>query len=47
MTRSDDELLAQALAHLEVLRSHLAAGDLADQTIADAVSLRLAAASKR
>jgi len=44
MTRSDDELLAQALAHLDVLRNHLQAGDLADQTIADAVSLRLAAA---
>jgi uncharacterized protein with HEPN domain len=44
VSRSDRELLADALGHLEVLRSHQARGDLDDQTVADAVCLRLAAA---
>ncbi len=44
MSRSDRELLADALGHLEVLRSHQARRDLDDQTVADAVCLRLAAA---
>jgi len=44
VTRSDRELLADALNHLEVLRSHQARRDLDDQTVADAVCLRLAAA---
>mgnify|MGYP000287598618 CR=1 FL=1 len=44
MTRSDRELLADALIHLEVLRSHQVRRDLDDQTVADAVCLRLASA---
>ncbi len=44
MTRSDRELLADALNHLDVLHSHQARRDLDDQTVADAVCLRLAAA---
>ncbi len=44
MSRSDRQLLADALSHLEVLRNHQARCDLDDQTIVDAVSLRLAAA---
>lgn len=44
MTRSDRELLEDALAHLVVLRRHLDRSDLNDATVADAVSLRLAAA---
>jgi uncharacterized protein with HEPN domain len=44
VSRSDRELLADALSHLEVLRAHQARRDLDDQTVADAVCLRLAAA---
>ncbi|NQW73234.1 MAG: DUF86 domain-containing protein [Actinobacteria bacterium] len=44
MRRSDEELVADALMHLCVLRKHLARGDLDDQTVADAVTPRLAAA---
>ena len=44
MSRSDDELAHDALAHLDALKRHLARGDLADETVADAISLRLAAA---
>lgn len=44
MTRSDAELVADALDHLAILRRHLARGDIADDVIADAVCLRLAAA---
>lgn len=44
MTRRDDELIREALDHLERLRHHQARGDLTDETVADAVSLRLAAA---
>ena len=44
MSRSDDELVQDALDHIDVLKRHLARGDLADETIADAVSLRLASA---
>ena len=44
MSRSDRELLTDALSHLEVLRDHQARGDLDYQTVADAVCLRLAAA---
>jgi len=43
VSRSDGQLITDALVHLSVLRTHLTRGDLADQTIADAVSLRLAA----
>ena len=41
---SDVELVHEALAHIDVLKRHLTRGDLADETIADAVSLRLASA---
>lgn len=44
MSRSDEELIIEAREHLKVLRQHLSAAGLEDQTIADAVSLRLAAA---
>ena len=44
MSRTDVEVVRDALAHLAVLRAHLSRGDLNDQTIADAVSLRLSAA---
>ena len=44
MSRTDKEATQDALDHLAVLRAHLTRGDLGDQTIADAVSLRLAAA---
>jgi len=44
VSRTDREVSQDALDHLSVLRAHLARGDLGDQTIADAVSLRLAAA---
>jgi uncharacterized protein with HEPN domain len=37
-------MLSDALDHLEVLRRHQARADLDDQTVADAVALRLAAA---
>ena len=43
MSRTDDELIRDALAHIEVLKRHLTRGELADETVADAVSLRLAA----
>lgn len=38
------EIAQDALDHLSVLRAHLTRGDLSDQTIADAVTMRLAAA---
>lgn len=44
MSRTDREVTQDALDHLVVLRTHLSRGDLNDQTVADAVSLRLAAA---
>jgi uncharacterized protein with HEPN domain len=44
VSRSDQELVADALTHLSVMRTHLTRGDLDDQTVADAVCLRLAAA---
>ncbi|GAA1061561.1 HepT-like ribonuclease domain-containing protein [Agromyces bracchium] len=44
MSRSDRELVDDALAHLAALKRHLERGDLDDETVADAVSLRLAAA---
>lgn len=44
MSRSDEEHVRDALDHLTVLSRHVRRGDLADETIADAVSLRLAAA---
>jgi hypothetical protein len=47
VSRSDRELLADALGHLEVLRAHQARRDLDDQIVADAVCLRLAGRSRR
>lgn len=44
MTRTDNERVRDALEHLRVLHEHVARADLEDQTIADAVSLRLASA---
>lgn len=44
MTRTDDELVHDALDHLRVIRLHIGRTDLAGQTAADAVSLRLASA---
>jgi hypothetical protein len=39
VTRTDGELIRDALDHLGVLRLHIERADLADQTVADAVSL--------
>ncbi len=44
MSRTDEELIRDALDHIEALKRHLTRGDLDDETVADAVSLRLAAA---
>ncbi len=44
MSRSDRELVLDALDHIKMLKRHLERGDLADATVADAVSLRLASA---
>ena len=44
MSRSDEELAGDALEHLRVLHLHLERSDVNDQIVADAVSLRLAAA---
>lgn len=44
MNRSDEELVHDALDHIEMLKRHLNRGDVADETVADAVSLRLGAA---
>ena len=44
MTRSDGELIRDALDHFRVLHLHMNRADLADQTVADAVSLRLGSA---
>lgn len=43
MSRTDPELLRDALHHLDALREHLTRGDLSDDTVADAVAMRLAA----
>lgn len=44
MSRTDAEHVANAQEHLRVLKRHLGRGDLEDDTIFDAVCLRLAAA---
>lgn len=44
MSRSERELIGDALEHLRVLHTHIDRADLADETVADAVSLRLASA---
>lgn len=42
MSRTLDELLTEAVAHLDVMHRHLERGSIGDETIADAVSLRIA-----
>lgn len=44
MSRSDSERISEALEHLDRLHAHLLRDDLHDETVADAVSLRLASA---
>ncbi|MBA3309853.1 MAG: DUF86 domain-containing protein [Nocardioidaceae bacterium] len=44
MSRTPQDHLHDALDHLEILARHMAAGDLDDQTVSDAVCLRLGAA---
>lgn len=44
MTRTNTELARDALEHFAVLRRHVERRDLADETVADAVSMRLSAA---
>ncbi len=44
MRRSDVELVRDALDHIAVLKRHLDRGDLTDETVVDAVNLRLSAA---
>lgn len=44
MSRSDTERLLDAQFHLEILDSHMRKAGLDDQTVADAVCLRLASA---
>ena len=44
MSPSDRELVGDALEHIRMLHRHLDRSDLSDETVADAVSLRLAAA---
>jgi len=43
VTRSQTELIHEALEHLAALRRHLERGDLADETVIDAVGMRIAA----
>lgn len=44
MSRSDEELVRDALDHIDVLKRHLQRTDMGDDIVADAVSMRLAAA---
>ncbi|MEY4039144.1 MAG: hypothetical protein RLZZ52_12 [Actinomycetota bacterium] len=44
MSRTDEELVRDALDHLEVLRHHLSKGPFEDPLISDAVNMRLSAA---
>ena len=44
MSRSDDELIDDTLGHLAALRRHLDRADMNDETVVDAVALRLSAA---
>jgi uncharacterized protein with HEPN domain len=44
VSRTDQVLVNDALAHLAVLNEHMQRGDLSDSVVADAVSLRLASA---
>ncbi|WP_414120814.1 DUF86 domain-containing protein [Corynebacterium nuruki] len=44
MKRNDNDRLREALTHIDALHRHLERQDLPDETVADAVSLRLASA---
>lgn len=44
MIRTDRELLTDALSHIRAIHEHLKRADMHDDIVADAVSLRLAAA---
>jgi uncharacterized protein with HEPN domain len=44
VSRSDEELVRDALEHISVLQSHLERGSLDNVLIADAVNMRLSAA---
>lgn len=44
MSRTPEELLAEAVVHLDAMHRHLERGSISDETVADAVSMRLAAA---
>lgn len=43
MSRTDEELVRDALDHIEILKSHLAKAGVDDAVVADAVNMRLAA----
>lgn len=44
MSRTDAELVAEALFHIEILENHQTLGSYEDDLVADAVNLRLSAA---
>lgn len=44
MSRTSRELLVEVVGHLDAMHRHLERGTIDDETVADAVSLRLAAA---
>lgn len=44
MSRSDEELIRDALDHIDMLNAHLTQGSLDNPLIADAVNMRLSAA---
>ena len=44
MSRTDKELVLDALDHIQILKSHLTRSDLEQVIIADAVNMRLSAA---
>ena len=43
MSRTDEELIRDALDHIDILNHHLTLGTMAEPIIADAVCMRLAA----
>lgn len=44
MSRSDTERISDALSHIEAIHRHLANGSVSQETVADAVAMRLSAA---
>lgn len=42
--RDDEQLIVEALTHLDVLHRHLSRGDFTDEIVRDAVCMRLSAA---